>query len=279
MYNFSCLNNRTGKGGRLMAKVNKGQLEADITQENVLVLVESRTMRDQHVYRDEVLEKVKAVSFITEFELTLQSAADYYEVSVETIRGVVKRHREEFNDYGELRLLKGKLLKEFKEGLVHDVPELKTVPSLTLLNRRGLLRLGMLLTESEVARSVRNYLLNVEEVSDTEQKRWAIEREISKRDRRQLTDAIQEFYDGAMKNGIQYAAFTNLVYGTLFDMSANELRAMYELEKNEPLRDSFTTEDLRKVVKVEKTISVLLLLGKSYNEIRQELFDNRAKYQ
>lgn len=62
-------------------------------------------------------------------------------------------------------------------------------------------------------------------------------------------------------------------------MTANDLKAMYELEKNEALRDSFTTEDLRKVVKVEKTISSLLLLGKNYQEIRQELFDNRVKFQ
>ncbi|MGE7650464.1 hypothetical protein ACQKM1_22215 [Peribacillus frigoritolerans] len=260
-----------------MAK-NK-QLEADVTQENLLVLIESRTMRDQHVYRDEVLEKVKAVAFITdEFEMTLQSAADYYEVTIETVKTAVKRNREEFNEYGEIRVLKGKVLKDFK-GQVQLEPELKTAPSLTLVNRRGLLRLGMLLTESEVARSVRNYLLNVEEVSDAEQKRWAVEREISKRDRRQLTDAIQEFYDGTLTNGVQYAAFTNLVYSTLFDMTANDLKAMYELEKGEALRDSFTTEDLRKVVKVEKTISSLLLLGKSYQEIRQELFDHRLKFQ
>ncbi|MGM7637609.1 hypothetical protein [Bacillus sp. Hm123] len=256
------------------------QMEAGLNEENELVLIESRTMRDQHVYRDEVLEKVKAVAFLTDnFELTLQGAANYYEVSVETIRGLVKRHREEFNDYGELRLLKGKLLKEFKEGLVHDVPELKTTPSLTLINRRGLLRIGMLLTESEVAKSVRNYLLNVEEVSDEEQKRWAIEREIGKRERRQLTDAIQEFYLGTLKKGLEYAVFTNLVYKTIFDMDASQLKALYELGKNEPLRDSFTTEDLRKVVKVEKTISVLLLLGKDYQEIKQELMSNKEKYQ
>ncbi|EEM37929.1 hypothetical protein P9Y62_04180 [Bacillus thuringiensis] len=260
-----------------MAK-NK-QLEAEFTQDNMLVLIESRTMRDQHVYREEVLEKVKGVAFLTDnFEVTIQMAADYYEVPFETIKGVIRRHREEFNEYGEMRLLKGKLLKDFK-AQVQDVPNLESAPSLTLINRRGLLRIGMLLTDSEVAQAVRNYLLNIEEVSDDEQKRWAIEREISKRDRRQLTDAIQEFYDGALKNGVQYAAFTNLVYDTLFDMTANELKVMYELEKREALRDSFTTEDLRKVVKVEKTISVLLLLGKSYEEIVSELQTNKAKYQ
>ncbi|OFC80836.1 hypothetical protein BTGOE3_37200 [Bacillus thuringiensis] len=260
-----------------MAK-NK-QLEAEFTQDNMLVLIESRTMRDQHVYREEVLEKVKGVAFLTgDFELTIQMAAEYYEVSIETIKTVIKRNRDEFNEYGELRVLKGKLLREFK-GQVQLEPDLELAPSLTLINRRGLLRIGMLLTESEVAKAVRNYLLNIEEVSDDEQKRWAVEREISKRDRRQLTDAIQEFYNGALKNGIQYAAFTNLVYNTLFDMTANELKAMYELEKREPLRDSFTTEDLRKVVKVEKTISVLLLLGKSYEEIESELKANKSKYQ
>ncbi|WP_336863692.1 hypothetical protein [Peribacillus frigoritolerans] len=260
-----------------MAK-NK-QLEADVTQENLLVLIESRTMRDQHVYRDEVLEKVKIIPTLPNtVEITTEMAATYYEIPVDTIRTIIKRNREEFNDYGEMRILKGKALKDFKTE-VQDELLFKGVNSLTLLNRRGLLRLGMLLTDSEVARAVRNYLLNVEEVSDPEQKRWAIEREISKRDRRQLTDAIQEFYDGTLKNGVQYAAFTNLVYSTLFDMTANDLKAMYELEKNEALRDSFTTEDLRKVVKVEKTISSLLLLGKSYQEIRQELFDHRLKFQ
>ncbi|MFJ7831783.1 hypothetical protein ACIQXU_16350 [Peribacillus sp. NPDC097284] len=259
-----------------MAK-NK-QIEADITQENLLVLIESRTMRDQHVYRDEVLEKVKGVAYLTEdFEVTIQMAADYYEVPFDAIKSLIRRNRDEFNVYGEMRLLKGKVLKDFKAQVQLD-PDLKTAPSLTLVNRRGLLRMGMLLTESEVAKAIRNYLLNIEEVSDSEQKRWAIEREISKRDRRQLTDAIKDFYEGNFKDGQQYAAFTNLVYATLFDMTANELKAMYEIEKNEALRDSFTTEDLRKVVKVEKVISVLLQLGKNYQEIRMELFQNRANF-
>ncbi|CAN2253644.1 hypothetical protein STZ1_30863 [Bacillus subtilis] len=173
-----------------MAK-NK-QMEADISQDNILVLIESRTMRDQHVYREEVLEKVKVLPQLpNSLEITTEMAADYYEVPVETVRSIVKRNRDEFNDYGEIRILKGKALKDFKTE-VQDELLFKGVSSLTLVNKRGLLRLGMLLTDSEVARSVRNYLLNIEEVSDADQKRWAVEREISKRDRRQLTDAIKD---------------------------------------------------------------------------------------
>lgn len=260
-----------------MAK-NK-QLEAEFTGDNMLVLIESRTMRDQHVYREEVLEKIKIVPNLSDsLEITTEMAANYYDVPVNTIKTIISRNREEFNDYGELRVLKGKALKDFKREF-QDETLFKGANALTLINRRGILRLGMLLTDSEVAKAIRNYLLNIEEVSDEEQKRWAIEREIGKRDRRQLTDAIQEFYNGSLKNGVQYAAFTNLVYNTLFDMTANELRVMYELEKREALRDSFTTEDLRKVVKVEKTISVLLLLEKTYEEIAAELQVNKSKYQ
>lgn len=255
------------------------QVEAGLTEENELVLIESRTMRDQHVYRDEVLEKVKGIAFLTDnFEVTLQMASDYYDVSFETIKSVIRRNREEFNEYGEMRVLKGKTLRDFK-AQVQLEPELKTAPALTLVNRRGLLRMGMLLTDSEVAKTVRNYLLNVEDVSDQEQRRWAIEREIGKRERRQLTDAIQDFYAGTLKNGYEYSSFTNLVYRTIFDMTAAQLKTIYELGKNEPLRDSFTTEDLKKVVKAEKTISVLILLGKEYEEIQVELMNNKSKYQ
>lgn len=188
-------------------------------------------------------------------------AANYYDDSVEIIITIVKRNRNEFNDYEELRVIKGKALSDFKP-LVHDEPSLSGVNSLQLLNRRWLLRLGMLLTESEVANSVRNYLLNVEEVSDKEQRRWAVEREIGKRERRQLTDAIQDFFLGTTTSGFEYALFTNLVYDTLFSLTAKQLKFLYDLDKNEPLRDSLTTDDLRKIVKVEKTISLLLLLGK-----------------
>lgn len=52
------------------------QLEASLTYSNELILVESRTMRDQHVYRDEMLKKVKEVAFLTDdFEVTIQIAA------------------------------------------------------------------------------------------------------------------------------------------------------------------------------------------------------------
>ena len=253
------------------------QLSAQINEQEQMVLMESKTMRDQHVCRDEVLDKVKAVSVIGDkLEVTLAMAANYYEVPVETIRTLIKRHRSEFNDYEELRLLKGKTLQEFK-ALVPDEPDLSSVPSLQVLNRRGLLRVGMLLNESDVAASVRSYLLNVEEVSDEVQKAWAVERTISKRERRRLTDSIQHFFNENLPIN-EYAAFTNIVYSTVFDATAAQLKEYYGLEKSDPLRDNLTTEDLRKVVEVETVIASLLRLGKSYQEIREEMLTNKDSF-
>lgn len=261
-------------------KMNEGQLSAKVTEGNEMVLIESRYMRDQNVYRDDVIEKVKAISLLGDkFEATLQMAADYYEVSVETVRTLVKRNRAEFNDYEELRLLKGKSLAEFKMSSSPE-PDVLSAPSLQLLNRRGLLRLGMMLSESDVARSIRNYLLNVEEVSDDKQKAWAVEREISKRERRRLTDSIQQFYTGVLKGKpFEYSTFTNLVYKVLFDSSAAKMKIAYGLESKDQLRDALTTEDLRKVVEVETVMASLLRIGKEYEEIKVELLSNKVHFQ
>ncbi|GAB0167983.1 hypothetical protein LSPCS325_14200 [Lysinibacillus sp. CTST325] len=54
--------------------------------ENGIVFVQIEFMRNENVYRDEVLEKVKAVSMIGEnLEVTLQMAAEYYEVNVKQL--------------------------------------------------------------------------------------------------------------------------------------------------------------------------------------------------
>ncbi|KAF6565364.1 hypothetical protein G9G63_09400 [Paenibacillus sp. EKM202P] len=252
------------------------RIEFEINEKNEIILTESKTMRDELVFKDSVLEKVKAVTLIDNTsETTIKSVSEYYEVSTKTIEATIKRHRDEFNEYGELRILKAQFLRDFKT-LLHDEGAFKGINSLTLISRRGILRIGMLLTESEVAKTIRHYLLNIEEITDKEQKQWAIEREISRRERRELTDAIRDFYEGTMKKGRAYGAITDMVYKVLFDTNAQGLREMYGVDdpKATP-RDYLSTDDLRKIVKAEKTVASLLLLGKGKREIEIEL--NRIK--
>jgi hypothetical protein len=248
---------------------------------NELILIESKTMRDEYVFKDTVMDKVKIVPLIPDtVELTIQMAANYYEVDSDAIESIIRRNRPEFNEYGEVKVLKGNPLKEFKALRQLD-GNLKSAPSLTLITRRGLLRIGMLLTESEVAKSIRNYLLNVEEFAPDEVKQWAIEREISKRERRLLTDAIKDFYVALsdMDDKFKYANFTNLVYKALWDTDAKHLKEIYSIEKNDLLRDAFSTEDLKKVVTVERAIAGMLNVDFTYDEIKERIMKNKERFQ
>lgn len=127
------------------------------------VLAESRTLRSKTMGRVDVLDKVKALALLPDgTHATTEIVASYYEVDSEAIKKLTQRHREEFAENG-LRVLRGSELQAFER----DILSLSKRRALTLFTRRAVLNVGMLLTESEVARSVRTYLLNAEESSRT----------------------------------------------------------------------------------------------------------------
>lgn len=132
---------------------------------NELVLTESRTMRAQTIERTEALDKVKALSMLPgNLHVTTEMAAAYYEVGIDTIKSVILRNREELASNG-MKVLRGAELRAFKaETEVHGGPLFVGVNSLRLFTRRALLNVGQILTESDVARRVRHYLLNAEQV-------------------------------------------------------------------------------------------------------------------
>lgn len=96
---------------------------------------------------------------------TTQQVADYYEVGVEAIKSIMKRHKQELIENG-LTTLKGDDLKVFK-GKVQAEPSIKFTSQLTLFPKRVILNVGMLLTGSEVARELRSRLLDI--VHDAEE--------------------------------------------------------------------------------------------------------------
>ena len=109
--------------------------------------------------RLDVLDKVKELVFMkgTEY-MTTQQVADYYEVGLEAVKSITKRHKEELETNG-LTLLKGKALKSFK-GQVQDEPSIKFVSQLMLFSKRTILNIGMLLSDGDVAEQVRTLLLD-----------------------------------------------------------------------------------------------------------------------
>jgi hypothetical protein len=132
---------------------------------NELILTESRTMRMQTIERTDALDKVKALSMLPDsLHVTTEMAAAYYEVDTQAIHSLVRRNRDELTQNG-MRTIQGAELRAFKTETGGQGDHLfNGVRSLRLFTRRALLNVGQLLTESEVARRVRQYLLNTEQV-------------------------------------------------------------------------------------------------------------------
>ncbi|MDR6555494.1 ORF6C domain-containing protein [Paenibacillus qinlingensis] len=123
------------------------------------LLMESKTLRESVIDRVEVLDKVKKLELLPDdVNLTVEMGASYYEVGIEAIKSLIKDNRKELEVDG-LRTIKGEELKSLKD--LSLIP--KNTPHLITFPRRALLRIGMMLQGSVIAKEVRSMLLNKEE--------------------------------------------------------------------------------------------------------------------
>ncbi|EOP56589.1 hypothetical protein IIW_00321 [Bacillus cereus VD136] len=145
-------------------------------------VIENKQDRDNLVERVEVLDRVKELLLLPNVEVaTIHQVADFYEVSKKVIEMLVLRNKEELETDGYI-VLKGMELKDLK-GNLQDVGSLyglgKFVSSASIFPKRAILRVGMLLRDSEVAKEVRTQLLNIEENSTQEVKTQEIDKEMT----------------------------------------------------------------------------------------------------
>lgn len=152
-------------------------------------LLEQRELREQLAGRVEILEKVKELLLIPNTNgATLQQVADYYEVGLKAIETISLRHKDELTEDGMgnrsykdflnihhegLETAKGKAIFTYKSGEILTVP----MRGLKVFPRRAILRVGMLLRDSNIAKEVRTQLLNMEEKTSNEIKTQDIDEE------------------------------------------------------------------------------------------------------
>lgn len=164
---------------------------AKITAESFL---DNKELREQTMERVEVLNKVKQLFLIPELEcMTVKQVADYFEVELETIQWQYKNNKDEFDEDGvsvkkladfkslgcslttSLKMATGRGFLEltFSDGTVVVVPNggIKCFP------KRAVLRMGMLLRDSRVAKEIRTQLLNTFEHATKEQRTAEIDKE------------------------------------------------------------------------------------------------------
>lgn len=165
-------------------------------------MIDDKSFREQFIDRVEVLDKVKTMLTIPYFNMvTVNQVAEYYDVDVDTIKKCYQRNRNEIDmDGTALKTMYG--LKDFLMGQnvplemtsdtdysiikcddnhkVYFVSSLGkstvifpngteiTIPNrgIRCFSKRAVLRIGMLLRDSEVAKEVRTQLLNIEEKAE-----------------------------------------------------------------------------------------------------------------
>ncbi|MER6268164.1 restriction endonuclease [Streptomyces sp900105755] len=131
---------------------------------NESALLESQSLRNSVLDRTDVLDRVKALSLLPDgMHVTTAMVAAYFEVTAEAVRALVHDHRAELEANG-YRVLTGPELSDFKQlsGIQ------SRTASLALFSRRAVLNVAMLLRDSEVARQVRVYLLDMEYLARTQ---------------------------------------------------------------------------------------------------------------
>lgn len=248
-----------------------------------LIYTESKTLRNETLdsISYDFLDKLKVIPYLTEdMVVTTQQVSNYYDCSLDSIKTIIKRNRDEFESDGMI-ILTGKELDDFKERILQGSNEPDKISSktrsLTILTKRSLLRIGMLMTSNLMATKIRNYLLNIEEKTEIDRKSWAIQREVGIIERKRMTSAISKYIPESKHKRFAYPNYTNMIYKIIFGCDAKTLRNERNVKTNDALRDSFSEVELKKVEEVETIVTGLISMDFTYKQIEQMLKDRYIK--
>lgn len=144
-------------------------------------IISDRSLRDKCVGHYEVLERVKELLLLPDTDLmSINHVAEYYEVTPEWIKELYGNHREEIDSDGTEILprgyyngskLKPTSIEQKQTSVTYTFEDGQIVTinnrGLKAFSKRAVLRIGMLLQQSNVAARIRTALLDIEEkVSD-----------------------------------------------------------------------------------------------------------------
>src|SRR5690554_2403238 len=269
-------------------------------------LTDSAIDRQNILNNPEFLENIQDFLGITgmlyegEYRFTTAQIADFYEVSTKTIKRYIESSESELSHNGYC-VLKGQKLKEFKNlfgYLIYsdidddfekdtDVPhkkeetdkqKLSKLRSLAIFNFRAFLNIGMLLTESERAKSIRNTILDIV-IDSLHQKVGGQTKYINQRDeeyfvailreplyRKEFTSALNKYLE--MGNA-KYSIYTDAIYQAIFHEDASEYKQILKLEEKENARETMYAEVLKLIASFE--VGIADAMETKYKELGRKL--------
>src|SRR5690554_3157484 len=269
-------------------------------------LTDSAIDRQNILNNPDFLENIQKFLGITgmlydgEYRFTTAQIADFYEVNIKTIRRYIEASEKELTHNGYC-VLKGKKLKEFKDAFAHliyadvednsqkdiDVPlskqetdkqKLNRLKALALFNFRAFLNIGMLLTESERAKSIRSTILDIV-IDSLNQKVGGQTKFINQRDeeyfvailrepiyRKEFTNALNLYLE--MGNA-KYSIYTDAIYQAIFHENAIEYKQILKLEDKENPRETMYAEVLKLIASFE--IGIADAMKNKFEELGRKL--------
>ncbi|MCF8379701.1 MAG: DNA-binding protein [Bacteroidales bacterium] len=213
---------------------------------------------------------IRFIKFEDQHWLTKAQLARFFEIDERTVDRYIESDGEELRRNGYV-ILKGKRLKDLKLAIKEmDVDDMNVVdksPQLGLFNFRAFLNIGMLLTESEKAKTLRSIILDI--ALDTINKRTGgSTKYINQRDedfilsyykeesyRKEFTDALHNYV--AMGNA-KYAIYTNKIYQAIFKEHAAEYRQILKLTERDNVRETLYSEVLDLISSYEFGLAKLI---------------------
>ena len=204
---------------------------------NEVQLLENKEMRETYMERLEVLDQVGNLLLLDELGMaTFSQVCNYYHVSEGTLKSVVFEHGDEVESDGYKVYAKDEILLSWniqlktKRGgfdILNNEGEVIASGSnkgIALFPKRAILRIGMLLRDSDIAKELRTQLLNIVEVVK-ETNDGMLVQEIDKE--KQLYMNIM-FAEGEMERAI--AINEHLQYMNRYKEKAKRYDKVYESE-------------------------------------------------
>jgi hypothetical protein len=198
------------------------------------------------------------IMFESKYRFTKKQVAEFFEIDERTVDRYIEKNKSEFEESG-YEVLKHNRLKDFKVAYVNDTnvvntdESLQKAPSLGVFTFRAFLNIGMILTESEKAKLLRAFILDIV-IDAINQKLGGNTKYINQREEEFLSSAIKEHnyrteFTNALDNYVQdnkfkYAQLTNKVYKSIFKEDAKEYRQILKLKDKESVRSTMYSEVL-----------------------------------
>ena len=199
---------------------------------------------------------IKTVCWNGKYYLTKELLAAYFAVEIRTVERYISNHTDELTANG-YEVLKGARLREFIDAynltFATDINVGRKIRSLGVFDFRAFLNMAMLLSESEPAKALRQFMLDVV-IDLINRKTGGGTKYINQRDkdfvfsslqednyRRQFTDALKAYVEN---DRYKYAHFTDMIYVSIFREKAKEYKKILDLKAKDKVRDTFYSEIL-----------------------------------